>query len=61
MHVPSGREVDVHLVPLANGEAGWRPRFKPSSARDELWSAAFNADRFRLRVNATSPDTSGPI
>lgn len=58
MHVPSGREADVHLVPLANGQPGWRPRFNPSRARDDVWAAAFNGDRFRLRVDATSPDMS---
>jgi len=61
MHVPSGREADVHLVPLANGQPGWRPRFNPSSTRDEVWSAAFNGDRFRLLVNATSPGMSAPV
>ena len=54
MHLPSGREADVHLVPLANGQPGWRPRFKPSSARAEVWSPAFNEERFRLLVDAAS-------
>lgn len=53
-HVPSGHESNVHLVPLANGQPGWRPRFQPSSARTKLWSAAFNDERFRLLVDAAS-------
>ena len=53
-HIASGREVDVHLVPLANAQPGWRPRFKPASARDEVWSADLNGDEFRLIVDAAS-------
>lgn len=53
-HIASGREVDVHLVPLANAQPGWRPRFKSASARDEVWSADLNGDEFRLIVDAAS-------
>ncbi len=53
-HVASRRAAGVHLVPLANGQPGWRPRFKPSSARDDIWSPACNGDDFRLVVEATS-------
>jgi hypothetical protein len=53
-HIRSGREVAVHLVPLANGQPGWRPRFNPSSARDDVWSSNSTGDDFRLLVDATS-------
>ena len=53
-HFASGREVDVHLVPLANAQPRWRPRFKPASARDEVWSADLNGNEFRLIVDAAS-------
>jgi hypothetical protein len=53
--VASGSEVDVDLVPLANAQPGWRPRFRPSSARDEVWPAESTGQEFRLRVVAASP------
>jgi hypothetical protein len=54
-HIASGREVDVDLVPLAHGQPGWRPRFRPSSARDEVWPAESTGQEFRLLVLAASP------
>jgi hypothetical protein len=54
-HVASGREVDVDLVPLANAQPGWRPRFRPSSARDDVWPAESTGQEFRLLVVAASP------
>lgn len=53
-HIASGREADVHLVPLANAQPGWRPRFTPASARDGFWSADLNGDHFRLVIDAAS-------
>lgn len=54
----SGETADIELVPLANGQPGWRPRFKPASARETLWPAAATGDEFRLRIDAASPAAS---
>jgi hypothetical protein len=54
-HLPSGREVDVDLMPLANGQPGWRPRFKPASVRHEVWDPKASGSAFRLVVDAASP------
>jgi hypothetical protein len=51
----SGETADIELVPLANDQPGWRPRFIPASARETLWPAAATGDEFRLRIDAASP------
>lgn len=50
----SGADADVHLVPLANRQPGWRPRFTPASARHALWPAGAAGGDFRLRVDEAS-------
>jgi hypothetical protein len=50
----SGRSVDVELVPLANRQPGWKPRFIPASERESIWPAAATGDQIRLRIDAAS-------
>ncbi|HEV2785755.1 MAG TPA: hypothetical protein VGV67_05150 [Solirubrobacteraceae bacterium] len=50
----SGQEAAVHLVPLAGGQPGWRPRFTPHGAKDTLWSPAKNGASFQLVVERAS-------
>ncbi|MDQ3739948.1 MAG: hypothetical protein M3389_03295 [Actinomycetota bacterium] len=49
-----GAEARVHLVPLAGGQPGWRPRFIPHSAKEELWSSEANGRSFQLVVDGSS-------
>jgi hypothetical protein len=51
----SGTDAAVHLVPLANNQHGWRPRFTPTSARDALWPQGSAGGEFLLRVDEASP------
>ena len=51
----SGQAAQIQLLPLANNQPGWRPRFIPTSARESLWPSASTGEEFRLRVDAASP------
>lgn len=53
MHITSGHESDVQLIPLAQGQPGWKPSFRPASARTDLWPATSIGERYRLTVDAT--------
>lgn len=54
IHVSSGRGAEIDLLPLANNQPGWLPRFRPASAREELWPPASTGDRFTLTIEASS-------
>ena len=53
-HATTNRQAAIELIPLANDQPGWRPRFRPTTAGDELWRAGLTGDTFRLVVEATS-------
>lgn len=54
IHVASSRQTSVDLIPLANEQPGWRPRFRPAAARQDFWPASSTGDVFKLVVDAAS-------
>jgi hypothetical protein len=50
----SGAGAEVHLLPLANAQPGWRPRFSPAGARRALWPPGSAGATYRLRVDEVS-------
>ena len=52
-HEPTTSSAAAKLVPLAGGQPGWKPVFRPASGRDVVWSAGTLGDMFTLLVDAT--------
>jgi hypothetical protein len=52
-HQPTASSAAVNLVPLAGGQPGWKPVFRPASGRDLVWSSATLGDPFIVRIDAT--------
>jgi hypothetical protein len=62
-HKPSGVSAMANLVPLAGGQPGWKPVFRPASGRDAIWTEATLGDPFTVEVSAseTSPVQDGQL
>ena len=52
-HKPSGTSATTNLVPLAGGQPGWKPVFRPASGRDTVWTGATLGDPFAVEVSAS--------
>jgi hypothetical protein len=52
-HKPSGASATASLVPLAGGQPGWKPVFRPASGRDTVWTGATLGDPFTVEVSAS--------
>jgi hypothetical protein len=52
-HEPSGTSAATNLVPLAGGQQGWKPVFRPASGRDAVWAEATFGDPFTVEVSAS--------
>jgi hypothetical protein len=53
-HTPQGTSATASLVPLGNGQPGWKPVFRPASGRDAVWTPATVGDPFTVLVTATA-------
>jgi hypothetical protein len=54
VHKPSGNSATANLLPLAGGQPGWKPVFRPASGRGSVWTATPLGDPFTFRVSAAA-------
>lgn len=52
-HKPSGNSATVNLVPLAGGQPGWKPVFRPASGHERVWARATVGDPFTVEISAS--------
>jgi hypothetical protein len=52
-HQPTASSAAANLAPLAGGQPGWKPVFRPASGRDVVWSSATLGDPFAVQIDAT--------